>query len=132
MFRLFAIVTLPFGLLDVGPAYAAHHREGTPGVFVAQRRECRGRAGCGWYGDFRSLDGRVERDNVLIDSGDEPWSVGHVVKAQDTGDRAVVYPADGGWDWLIVSLVILLDVGILAHWPISNFRHRSRGSAGAG
>ena len=101
--RLLAVLILPFIAADIGPAYAARFGEGTLGVFVAERKEC-GRAGCSWYGDFRSDDGQIVRSDVLLASGDDPSSAGEEVRAKDTGNRAAVYPVDGGWDWLFLSL----------------------------
>jgi hypothetical protein len=123
--RVVSLVVLPFVLTDVGPAWAAHLRHGTAGQFVAVRQEC-SRYGCDWYGTFTSLDGRVTRDDVLLASGGDASFAGDVVAAQDTGDRAVVYPANGGWDWLLTSAFVALAVGVIIHWIIETAQGRRR------
>ncbi|MEY9871765.1 hypothetical protein ABH931_001238 [Streptacidiphilus sp. MAP12-33] len=132
----FALVLIAFSALDIGPAWAAHLGHGTRGTFTATSVSCD--KSCFYTGDFVSTDGSVTRHGVGMDSG-APSHVGGSVPALDTGDRVDVFPADGGSDWMTVSLVLLAAVAVLGVWtwqvpllPLRRRRAAARAYANSG
>jgi uncharacterized membrane protein len=104
-----AAVMLFYGVQDFVPDWTAKLGGGTVGTFTAEHEEC-GRRSCQWLGSFSSADGTVAREDVGLASGAADVSLGQSVPAVDTGNRVVVYPVGGGWDWLIVTV---LDIAVL-------------------
>ncbi len=119
---VFAALTLPFLLLEVGPAYEARFGGGTDGVFTARSEDC-GESGCAWRGDFRSADGAVERTGVRIIGGG-PEAAGDRVDAVDTGSEDAVYPAGGGSNWLVITGLLVAVLAALAWWVRALRRER--------
>jgi hypothetical protein len=113
---LIAVLVLPFLLLEIGPSYEARFGGGTPGTFLAQTSDCDDESGtCRWTGEFRSDDGSSRRSGVrLIGGGVE--REGQQVDAVDVGGEGTVYPAGGGWNWLITTLFLLVMIALLALW----------------
>ena len=103
LFPLLALTAIWFGSQSVGPAYQARFGSGTVGVFTAQHESC-GKT-CFWTGSFRANSGYV-RPDVGLASGHGPDHVGDAVPALDTGDSKNVFPRGGGFDWLVLSLML--------------------------
>lgn len=129
---LVSLLTLPFLLLEVGPAYQARFGGGTGGVFTARAQDCAD-GGCSWRGDFRSADGSVRRTDVTIVGGG-PTAVGQRLDAVDTGSDRAVYPAGGGSNWLVVTALLVGVLAALAWWvrAVRRARQERRTAGGAG
>lgn len=110
-----------YGAQDVGPALTARFGHGVHGTFTAQEQSC-GRYHCQWRGSFTSDDGATHRDDVGLATGGPDLSPGGTTPAVDAGDRTLVYPVDGGWDWLIVSVTLVGAFGFLVAWGVSLWR----------
>lgn len=106
--------TLPVMLSDIGPAWAALAGHGVHGTFTAKRADCS--KTCFWHGDFVSDDGARHRADVALGSGGHVNRVGDSVPAVDTGDRVLVFPRGGGFDWFLIVLLLLAEVGTAALW----------------
>ena len=115
---VFAALVLPVIISDIGPAWAAHLKDGVPGTFTALVGNCGGRGPCTWRGDFVSDDGTLRRTDVGLASGGDIDRVGDWTRAIDTGNRVNVYPAGGGWDWLLVSMFLVFVGGLAALWVL--------------
>lgn len=115
---LAAACFLFYAVEDIGPAWSARLGNGTHGTFVAVRCERTAKAGCFWKGVFISDDGRIRRKDVGLASGGNVTHVGQQTQAMDTGDRANVFPVGGGWDWLIVTVFLVLSIAIIAIWTL--------------
>jgi hypothetical protein len=112
---LACVLIVYYAVQDIGPAYEARFgTEGVEGTFVVQREECD--RSCVQYGTFTADDGSVLRTDVLIGSGAGGPAIGETIRAKDTGDRAVVYPLDGGWDWLFTTLLTLGALAGITIW----------------
>lgn len=116
---LLAVLLLPFLLLEIGPSYEARFGGGTPGTFTALEPDCDDETGtCRWNGAFRPDGGGPDRADVrLIGGGVERR--GQRVDAVDVGTDGTVYPAGGGWNWLITTLVLLVLLVLLGFWARS-------------
>jgi hypothetical protein len=119
---LIALPLLVLTLLDVVPAYRARFGGGTPGVFTATERDCH--RACTSSGTWVSDDGTRRRDDVVLGTGAGSPHPGESVRAVDSGDRVVVYPAGGGWDFAIVTMFLLGSAGVLAAWTYDLRRRR--------
>jgi hypothetical protein len=112
--------------LDIGPAWSAKFGGGVHGTFTAYECERASAHHCFWVGTFASDDGRVQREDVGFDSG-KVTHVSQRVRAVDTGDRVDVYPEDGGWDWLLITIFTVLLSAALALWiyivPVQALKH---------
>ncbi|NED96663.1 hypothetical protein G1H11_15240 [Phytoactinopolyspora alkaliphila] len=117
---------------EVGPAYEAKFGSGTEGVFTVVEVVRGGRGHPVPHGDFAPDDGSpVLRDVALVTGGRlEP---GDQVLAVDTGNKRGIYPADGGSDWLIITVVGAICVVGLIVWVMTVWRSiRLRGDARPG
>lgn len=101
-------------ITDAPPSWQARWGNSVHGTFTATRVECNKH--CFWHGDFTSQDATVRRIDVGYASGGQVDHIGQQVAALDTGDKQLVYPPGGGWDWLIVLALILAEVGGVALW----------------
>jgi hypothetical protein len=122
---LLCVAALFYGSQDVGPAWTAKFGHGVQGTFTAQDQSC-GRYHCQWRGSFTSDDGVIHRDDVGLATGGSDLNLGDTTAAIDTGDRTLVYPVDGGSDWLILPPLMVTAVGFLIAWGISLWRRRRR------
>jgi hypothetical protein len=127
--RVFLTITIVFflgwgsflvfeGATSLGPGIRASHGQGTQGYFVPQDKECGGRGGCTWYGDFRRPDGTVTRRGVHYDGYADSLQAGRAVPALDTGDPAQVFPRHDtlSWRWPVMKLAggaFLIVAGVL-------------------
>jgi hypothetical protein len=109
------VVVLAFVIVDIGPAWAARFGHGTHGTFTAQHCQDR-RGGCFWSGTFISGDRRDKRTEVGLGGGNNVTHVGQQVPAIDTGDRAIVYPANGGHDWAWTTFGLVFSLAYLVYW----------------
>jgi hypothetical protein len=116
-------VALFYGAQDVGPAWTARFGDGVHGTFTAQDQSC-GRYHCQWRGSFVSVDGGIRRDDVGLASGGADLSLGGSTGAIDVGDRTLVYPVGGGWDWLLTTATLVAAVGFLIAWGASLWRRK--------
>ncbi|WP_030177092.1 hypothetical protein [Spirillospora albida] len=123
-----AVFTLFYGLQDVRPAYAALFRGGELGSFTARNEEC-GKT-CSWRGDFVSDNGATVRRNVRLAPGGDVDHAGDRVRARDTGNRVVVYPAAWSWDWLFLTMLLAVSVVVLSVWTRWAWRRLRRRGAG--
>jgi len=116
-----ALFMLIFAGIDAGPSWQARFGEqGMRGVVVVTSEECThmrysGRT-CDHYGNFRSDDGTDNRSHVLLATGFGLVKVGDRRIAYDTGDRAAIYPPNGGEDWAITGAFLLGGAALLAAW----------------
>ena len=117
---ILAVAFVPLLVSDLGPSWSARFGSGTPGTFTAVYEECRrtGRAGqsCAWRGDFSSEDGGAVRHGVVLAGADDADRAGRSAPALDTGDPYYVFPRNGGWNWLIDIVVLVLVLGVVALW----------------
>jgi hypothetical protein len=110
------------GLFLIGPSWTAHMGAGTPGTFTATRRSCSG--GCQWYGTFVPTGDGTPRYDVRMGYGHNGiQAIGDVVPAIDAG-APNVFPADGGYDWLLSIASLGLGGVVLVLWVIRLLRHR--------
>jgi DivIVA domain-containing protein len=91
-------------------------------------KDCSGRGGCSYSGDFVSDDGKVQRSGVGLASGFSDLAVGVRVVALDDGDPNNAFPPGGGQDWIYVTLILAGAIGVLGAWiylvPIGALRRR--------
>ncbi|MGI5207627.1 hypothetical protein ACQEU6_39365 [Spirillospora sp. CA-108201] len=99
---LLMLGNLAFGAMvdEIGATRRAARGDGVQGLFTAESRTC-SRAGCFWYGSFRSGGGRpVTIDRVrLRGGGDRSVSAGDAVPALDVGSPDFVHRAGASPDW---------------------------------
>src|SRR5262245_57751967 len=96
------------------PAWTAHTGGGIHGSFSVTRQSCG--KGCEWYGTFAPTDALPTRYNVRMGYGHHGIrAVGDIVPAIDAG-APNVFPADGGYDWLLSLAALILGAGILVLW----------------
>ncbi len=126
----FAVATFPFMVRDIGPAWSAHLGHGQPGIFTAYAENCSNTnfgTHCTWYGTFTGDNGS-SRDGMLLASGGHIRQAGDQVPAIDTGDPKVVYPAGGGADWILITVIMALEIAAMIYVPvylIRKFRRRA-------
>jgi len=111
---VFAAVMFALTVVSLGPAWAAAHGGGRPGVLTIEvacaKRDCA-------RGQFRSDDGSVVRDNVTMhDSAPVGRPVGDRVRARDTGDEGGVFAETGSDTWLLIGGVAAASGGFLLCW----------------
>lgn len=111
VFPLLSVIVLWYCGSGLAPAYRARFGTGAAGVFLAEHESCN--RSCFWTGTF-TADAGYTRPHVGLASGHGPHRVGDRVAAIDTGDSENVFPRGGGWDWLIVTALILAATGYLA------------------
>jgi hypothetical protein len=125
--------------LKLAPAWQAAHGGGVTGTFTLTEpdgcdRYEPPRQRCGWWGDFRSDDGKtVRRDVYLVGELPPGARVGDTVLARDTGNPTGVYPLNDSQSWRSEAGafaaffgVFLVGVVVLEPWSWRN-RLRSRG-----
>lgn len=88
--------------MELGPAWSAHLGHGQRGTWTVTQVLCSGK-GCNDLGTFVSANGPDIRAGIGISRGSS-LGVGHSLPAIDTGGD-VVYPAGGGPDWLIYTIM---------------------------
>jgi hypothetical protein len=95
------------------PAIEAATGHGVTGTFVAGNQSCVRRAGCAWWGTFRSRDG--DTDAHVVYSGDLPASAGPGMSfpAIQPGGSRYVYPPHGGHTWVTDVLWMMLVGGVV-------------------
>lgn len=121
------------------PAWQAAHGGGVAGTFTLTEpigcdRYEPPRQRCGWFGDFRSDDGRTVRRRLELAGGLPPGApVGATVPARDTGSRTEIFQADDRESWrswadflAVSSGVFLFALALLEPWSWRD-RLRSRG-----
>ena len=90
------------------PAIEAASGHGASGTFIAGNHSCTRRAGCAWWGTFRSPDG----DTVahVVYSGDLPAGAGPGMSfpAIQPSGSDYVYPPHGGHTWVTDLLWMVL------------------------
>ena len=100
------------------PAVRAAHGGGVAGTITLTApsgcdRYPPPRQRCGWFGDFRSDDGKTVRSNKELVGGLPPGAHrGDRVPARDTGDPAGVYPRDDSQSWR--QLAVIFGVSLAA------------------
>lgn len=111
-----ALAILFFGIPDFPHAVRAARNEGTPGTFTSLRRDCTGRGGCSYYGQFVSNDRTIVLKDVFIDDGVD--RVGETVPAQaleNSASQKKVYEFNSH-DWIWLSLLVVGSVLFLLGW----------------
>jgi hypothetical protein len=115
-----AVLALVVGTQDLGPAWTAGHGGGRHGSFTAVERSCqrtRLRTVCSFYGTFTTDDATLQRPRVLLDEPPDGMRIGDRIAVSDGGGRsAVVYPATGSTEWLIIAALMTAAVVVLAIW----------------
>lgn len=124
------------------PAWRAAHGGGVTGTFtLTEAMSCDRwqppRQRCGWFGDFRSADGRTVRHRLELADGLPPGArVGDTIAALDTGSSAQAYRLGDRDAWrspagfLGIGL-IPLTIGLLVLQPWS-WRARFRRARATG
>jgi hypothetical protein len=112
-----AIFAVPFTLRSEGPALLARLGYGQRGYVTVTAHACD--ANCFWVGDFHTQDPPATRLAVPIAPGARIGGPGQRVPAVYLGDGNLVYPADGGPDW--IPLAVLL-IGIAGSLPFATWR----------
>jgi hypothetical protein len=122
-FRVWAARILMLGLAGLllwagafigRPSWTAHTGGGTHGTFTVTRQTCD--EGCEWFGIFNPSGGGPARHNVRMGYGHHGiHAVGDVVPAIDAG-APNVFPAIGGFDWLLSLGALILGAAILVLW----------------
>jgi hypothetical protein len=111
-----AAVLIGAGLYSIGPSWTAHIGGGSRGTFTVTRQSC-GRV-CEWIGDFTPSDGGPARSNVRMGYGHTGiQAIGDVVPAIDAGGSSV-FPADGGYEWLLAIGALSLGATVLILWCV--------------
>jgi hypothetical protein len=112
-----AIFIIVLSAVDFGTTWPAAHGGGRPGTLVLQSELCR-KSSCTWSGRFRSDDGTITRESVMMrDEVAADARVGDKVRARDTGNRSWVFAEYGSSDWsqdipgLVLATVYLLGWG---------------------
>jgi hypothetical protein len=117
--------------VDFGTTWPAAHGGGRPGTLLLQSGHCR-KGHCTWSGQFRSDDGRIIRDSVLMRDGVPAGArVGDRVRARDTGNRGFVFAEYGSSAWrddipgFVLLSVYLLGWGACIFIQIRGWRAAS-------
>jgi hypothetical protein len=144
-----AIVFIVASAIAVGvetlavPGWKAAHGGGVVGTYTL--KEALGcdryeppRQRCGWFGDFLSDDGTVERRDMEFSGGlPKGAKVGDTRRARYTGSRTVIYPESGPVTWkpyaltlVIASLVaivsfVLVEPWLWIAWAIRRWKRRA-------
>ena len=125
---LLFIALLTWEAFYVVPAWSAKFGSGTRGTFTVGSCE---RMTC--WGTFVSNDGRDTQNWTSIGSSGGRLRLGQQVPAVDTGNPQEVYPAGGGNDWLVFTLLLLCTIFGVGLWikmgPIEERRDRRRAEA---
>lgn len=93
-----ACVLFWLGLHQAGPAWAAAHGDGVPGLVTVTRESC-GRWGCHYSGDFVSRDGQYRFADVDLVGASGPVGSTVPVLYEGHGARDAVY--GHGWGGLV-------------------------------
>lgn len=101
---------------SIGPAWRAHQGDGIRGMVTVTQRDCSGRGGCSYTGDFVSDNGKDRRQDVGLASGFSNLAVGVRVVAFDNGDPDNVFPPGGGEDWILTGLFLVGSIIALLAW----------------
>lgn len=111
--------------MELGPAWSAHLGHGQPGTWTVTQVLCSAK-GCNHLGTFVSANGSDIRVGIGISRGSS-LGVGSSLPAIDTGGDEV-YPAGGGPDWLIFTIMTPLLILLCAVWawtvPLAAMRRR--------
>jgi hypothetical protein len=133
-------VTAGLATLTV-PAWRAAHGEGVVGTFTLKEPLSCDRLEppqqrCGWFGDFVSDDGTVERRRMELHGGlPRGAKIGDTLRARDAGSRTQIYPESGetvSWKpyalaLAITSLVAIVSFVIVQPWSwITSARRRRK------
>jgi hypothetical protein len=87
------------------PDWQAAHGGGVTGTFTLTEplscdRYPPPRQRCGWFGDFRSVDGEAVRRDMELAGGLPPGAqVGDTVPARDTGSLTAIYQVNDSQSW---------------------------------
>jgi len=110
-----AVFMIVMATVDFGTTWPAAHGGGRPGVLLLQSKSCR--KSCTWHGRFRSDDGAVVRESVMMsDHVPADARVGDQLRARDTGNRSFVFAASGSFDWWGSLVMAALAVLYLLGW----------------
>ena len=120
-------------LHQAGPAWAAAHEHGVPGVVTVTSEDCGGKGGCHYAGDFHSTDGRYTFKDVELVGASGP--VGSNVAAFYEGDGDTPDSVYGhGWGGLVESGfflgMALLAAGESLLWLLERVMRRWRPPTG--
>jgi hypothetical protein len=99
--------------MELGPAWSAHLGHGQRGTWTVTQVLCSGKR-CNDLGTFVSANGSDIRVGIGISRGSS-LGVGGSLPAIDTGGD-VVYPAGGGPDWLIYTIMPPVLILLCAVW----------------
>jgi hypothetical protein len=109
------VVVLAMAVAGFPAAWRAHTGHGTTGVFTAVTEDC-GKS-CTWSGTFTAPGD--DRANVIYTERNAPFEPGTRVAALDVGEPGTVYPRDGGSDWLLIPVLVLVVLAVLALWLVT-------------
>jgi hypothetical protein len=111
------------------PDWQAAHGGGVTGTFTLTEplscdRYQPPRQRCGWFGDFRSVDGKTVRRDMELAGGLPPGAqVGDTVPARDTGSLTAIYQGNDSQSWRLsagflaaFSAAFLVGTVLLQPW----------------
>jgi hypothetical protein len=99
-------------------SWSAAHGGGHAGTLLLQSHRCY-RNACPWRGQFRSDDGTVIRESVIMrDDVPAGTRVGDQVRARDTGDRTYVFAESGSSNGWGSAVAVVVGLGYLAGWGV--------------
>jgi hypothetical protein len=113
------IMAMSFAIPSIGQSWAAHLARGSPGIFTATTAspsaDCSGTChSYTWYGTFAARDGTII-SNVRLADGGHVTTLGDQESVRYEGGQ-VVYPAGGGPDWLLNTVMLVAGIAALAYW----------------
>jgi hypothetical protein len=118
------LIGVPAG--GIGPGWEAHLGHGERGTFTAYASNC-GQSPCTWFGTFTGADG-VSVNGLQISDGSGIQRIGQVVPAIKVAGNGLIYPGDGGTQWISLSLLMasgFVLLGLYAFFWTRSLRRRA-------
>jgi hypothetical protein len=113
--------------LQVVPAWAAAHGQGTYGQWTATRQGSSGRKRS-WFGDFAPDDGGPVRRDVVLSGSTDDVAIGKVIPAIDGGDRRSAFAVTDTTAWVMPGIAAGIYTGIAGAvvWFVGHHLRRPR------
>lgn len=111
-----ALLLVTMAVANLGRGIRAATADGTPGMFTATSIDCvqhPGHESCTCYGDYRSHDDAIRREEVYLYGADrETCLIGRPTAAVDIGAAHRVYGPDGSREWMFAAALLLAGLGL--------------------